>query len=696
MKKRKALKTLGIFLLSLQLVFSQEIDPSKIDIVRDAYGVPDIFAKTNREAAYGVAWAQCEDNFKTLQDLMITVSGIHSKYDNKGIIFDLTYQMYDFEGLIQSQYSKDITPELESILEAYCLAINQYAKTHPEKVVYKELFPLSPKQILKVYSMALFAPTAFPSIAKVFKNKTLDTRKILVDATQKGSNAFALSSPKTADGKTYLIGNPHQPIGGPYEFWEVGVHTEEGLDIHGVTFSGGGVFPTIGTTPNLGWTHTVNYLNNVDTYKLEMHPTKKNTYKYDEKWIELEEKTARITLHLGGMKIPLKKKYYLSQYGPTLKNKTGYYSVKSSVLSNLRHFEQWYEMAKSTNLEQFTKALEIQGIGFFTVTYADKEDNIFLLNNALIPIRDESFDYTEVLVGNTSKNNWNAKQVHPIQALPWTKNPVSGYVYNTNNSPLSASSTGDNPKYEDFPKSFRIHKPDNSRSRVLYSLLENSPKISFEKAKEIRDNVYVDKNHLSEWNCMNCDVIPKLLAETPELAPAKAVYDKWNGEFSIDNKQAPLAAFAAMKITDYVYAEYANPDRDIPEEVLVQILLDSQKFLLKHYGTLEFPLGDLQKVSRFGEERPMYGCPFTLANSKFELQKDHTLKLIYGDTYIFYAKYGKQGLEELRTINTVGNSLEEGNPRSTNQMDLYVNKQTKNIELDKEKIRVNGTLSHPQ
>src|SRR6185369_7821847 len=43
------------------------ISPQNIDIVRDSFGIPHIFAKTDAEVAYGLAWATAEDDFKTIQ-----------------------------------------------------------------------------------------------------------------------------------------------------------------------------------------------------------------------------------------------------------------------------------------------------------------------------------------------------------------------------------------------------------------------------------------------------------------------------------------------------------------------------------------------------------------------------------------------------------------------------------------------------
>ena len=59
-----------VFFMATLASFAQ-IDPSKIDIVRDHYGVPHIFGKTDPEVAYGLAWAQAEDDFETIQQSML-------------------------------------------------------------------------------------------------------------------------------------------------------------------------------------------------------------------------------------------------------------------------------------------------------------------------------------------------------------------------------------------------------------------------------------------------------------------------------------------------------------------------------------------------------------------------------------------------------------------------------------------------
>ena len=57
---------IGLLLAPILTLFGQ-INPQNIEIVRDAYGVPHIYAKTDAEVAYGLAWAHAEDDFETIQ-----------------------------------------------------------------------------------------------------------------------------------------------------------------------------------------------------------------------------------------------------------------------------------------------------------------------------------------------------------------------------------------------------------------------------------------------------------------------------------------------------------------------------------------------------------------------------------------------------------------------------------------------------
>jgi len=51
-----------LFLFFTSSIFAQ-INPDDITIIRDQWGVPHIYAKTDAQVVYGLAWASAEDGF---------------------------------------------------------------------------------------------------------------------------------------------------------------------------------------------------------------------------------------------------------------------------------------------------------------------------------------------------------------------------------------------------------------------------------------------------------------------------------------------------------------------------------------------------------------------------------------------------------------------------------------------------------
>ena len=132
--------------------FSQNIDPKKIDIVRDKFGVPYIFSKTNAEAAYGLAWAQCEENFKTMQEFFAISRGMNGRLNGKsGAVTDFIGSIFEFEKIIDERFDKDISPEFHKVLSGYVQGMNAYMAAHPEQMILKNQKPITEKDILKGY-----------------------------------------------------------------------------------------------------------------------------------------------------------------------------------------------------------------------------------------------------------------------------------------------------------------------------------------------------------------------------------------------------------------------------------------------------------------------------------------------------------------------------------------------------------------
>ena len=193
-----------IFLLTSSPILGQ-INPQNITIARDKYGVPHIFTKTDAELAYGLAWAHSEDDFKTIQQSYLAGNAILSKHIGlKGSGADFLAQFIRSDEIVERDYEKKISPEYKKVLEGYSEGINSFAEQNPNKVLHPDLFPVTPKKMLKYAHLQLFISSEGDYwTEKIVKNdlnyKIIDQSIDLYSNQEKGSNTFAFNSSKTKD-----------------------------------------------------------------------------------------------------------------------------------------------------------------------------------------------------------------------------------------------------------------------------------------------------------------------------------------------------------------------------------------------------------------------------------------------------------------------------------------------------------------
>ncbi len=146
------------FLLLLTLHASAQINPDNITIARDSFGVPHIFAPTDPETAYGLAWAHAEDDFGTLQ--LVVLSGqarLGKVLGRKGAEADYVVNLLRCRQLVDEQWNT-LSPDFVALVKGYVAGLNAYAKAHPGEVKYKKTFPFSEKEYMTavIFSIAIF------------------------------------------------------------------------------------------------------------------------------------------------------------------------------------------------------------------------------------------------------------------------------------------------------------------------------------------------------------------------------------------------------------------------------------------------------------------------------------------------------------------------------------------------------------
>lgn len=652
-----------------------QVKPSQVEILRDSYGVPHIFGETDAATAYGLAWANAEDDFKTMQIGYLAGNGLLSKYMGlQGASADFVSQLIGGKEYVNAHYEKDISEEYKKVISGFSDGLNAYAAKHPKEVLLKELFPMTAKKLLTYTYLQLFVMSEADALVSAIAGNS--TSKLKPKKTVTGSNTFAFNSVLTADGATYLAINPHQPLEGPTSWYEAHLQSEEGTNIVGALFPGA---PSIllGTNESLGWAHTVNKPDKADIFALEMDPSKKDHYLVDGVSYVLEKFKAKLHIKFLGLRIPIKKKFYKSIYGPTLKNKEGVFAVRTPSLFEIRALEQWWRMNKAQNFTQFKEALEMMAIPGFNIGYADKNDTIFYVSNALIPKRAAGYDWTKIVPGNTKKTLWTEN--YAFKDMPQLLQPTSGYFYNTNHSPFISSGLDDRPKAEDFNKDMGFETFDNNRSERFAELVTNLKSIDFERFKKIKYDTQLPKQ--LAYPFMNIDSLWQLKAnEYPAIEGLIKEIQNWDKKADPDSYGAGAYAIFYYQVGKHL--SHLDSRRTFNKKQLATILKEVQSYMRKYFNKDRISLGEFTKVVRGAQELPSFGLPDVLAAMHGAPYKDGMRKIIAGESYIQLVKFSKEKTQ-IYSVVPFGSSNHPNNPHYADQLPLYMAGKTKEMPLEK-------------
>lgn len=665
-------------MLLIQWQLQGQIDPQNIEIIRDTYGVPHIYAPTDAEVAYGLAWAHAEDDFNTIQLSYLAGDAKLSRHLGlKGAPADFLQQLIEAHKTAEAQFHT-LDPKFIAVISGYAEGLNAYAAAHPKEVLVKQLFPVTPQTMVAYSQLQLFVSNgADQLVSKIVANTLPEPNEVTEPTT--GSNLIALSSKKTGEQATFLTINTHQPLEGPTSWYEAHLISDEGTNIIGALFPGAPCILT-GANQNLGWTHTVNYQDKADAFKLEMVNEKAKTYRVDSDILTLKQHKAKVYLKFLGLKIPVKRKFYTSVYGPTLKNKSGYYSVRTPSTTTIRALEQWWKMNKAASFSEFYGYLKMNALPGYNIGYADKNDTIFYISNGKIPVRAPGYNWKSTVPGNTYKTLWNT--YYPTEALPQVISPQSGFVYNANHSPFKSSGVEDNPNPVDFDPNMDYELYDNNRSTRLFELLNTPETINFEDFKTIKYDHTLPTP--LNYNYVNLNVVFEMRPEDyPDISELLQKIQGWNRAASIDSEGAGV--FGALYYTLRKAWPSLGPDKTFSEPQVHLALKSVKEELTSRFGTTEITLGQFQNLIRGRKNLPIWGLPDVITAMHGQPQENGPYRITNGESYIALIQFGPDKTE-YESVISYGNSNRSESPHYNDQMELYQNFKTKPMSFKREEV----------
>ncbi len=653
--------------------------PGKYDvrILRDVWGVPHIYGVRDADAAYGLAYAHCEDDWTYMEEAMLTVRGeLAAKRGRNWAKFDYLVQWFRVQDFTEELYDVALTPEMRGIAEAYAEGITHFAALHPDKMPHLRL-PVTGKDIIGgVMIKAPFFYELHHALLSVMDQSGISIDKsgaVAMKALEDnpfsqglpiGSNAWAVGPSRSADGATRLAVNSHMPWEGQVTWYEAHVTSEEGWDVIGATFPGG-PFIFKGHNANMGWTHTINRPGLADVYELTLHPDNPNLYELDGQWREFERGKAKMRVRLwGNLIVPVSKEMLWSEHGPAIRQGDKVFAIRFVGYGAADVMEQWRLMNKAQSLEDFLAAMNLMKMLSFNTLYADRKGNIFYAYVGKFPKRSPNFDWNAILPGNTSEAIWT--EFHPFSAVPQVLNPPSAFVQSCNSSPFHTTVGEGNPLPEQFSADMRIETQYTNRSRralALYGADESVTREEFYAYKY--DKTYDPESQVGLWLQ---EALAADLSGEPTLLQAQELLKNWN--LTADKKSVGAAlAMLAMELA---------PSHEGPESETeaVKRLRAAVALLLEKHNRLDVPWDEMLRLRRGDLDLGLGGCPDCLRAIDLRLQEDDRFVGINGDCFFQMVEWDADGNLRSESVHQYGAAATDADsPHYADQAPLFAAEQ---------------------
>lgn len=688
----------------------------QVTIIRDNWGIPHVYGKTDADAVFGLLYAQCEDDFKRIEMNYIEKLGRLSEIKGQGVLYnDLEIKLLIDTEEAKADYKK-APLWLKKLLNSYADAINFYLYKHPEVkpallTHFEPWFPLLwtdgsigaiSTADLTTGELKAFYSGNGDKVAYVEREKNVQT----------GSNGFAFAPSKTAAGNAILYINPHTTF---YFRPEVQVTSEEGLNVYGAV-TWGQFFVYQGFNEHCGWMHTSSNVDVADMYAEKIVDKKgKLFYEFDQKLVPVIEKEIIISYKENGKLIPKKFKTYFTNNGPIMAKRDGkWISLKSNNRSMTSLIQSWVR-TKSTGFEDYKKAMDLKANTSNNTVYADSKGNIAYWHGNFIPIRDKSLNWSKVIDGSISATQW--KGLHNVNETVHLYNPTNGWLQNCNSTPYTVA--GENsPKRENY---LPYMAPDGENFRGI-----NAVRIFSKGSQYTLDKVIADgyDTKLSIFEIL----IPSLITvyeknktEYPELNEAISILKNWDYYAKENSVATTLAVEWAYKLDPIIlkaYVDEGEPDqventKKFASNATANQMLPQLQVVLKElnskWGTWKVAWGEINRFQRsngdidlkYDDAQPSLPIAFgpgswgSLPSFKSSYQKDSKKRYGYnGNSFVCAVEFGPK--IKAKSLLAGGNSGDSSSKHFNDQSEMYRNGSFKEVLFYKEDVIKNAEKTyHP-
>ena len=715
-----------LFLLFPFQIFSQSFSQQEINrwekqskqvtIIRDNFGIPHIYGKSDADAVFGLLYAQCEDDFKRVEMNYIEKLGRLAEVNGEKEIYnDLMIRLVIDSTEAMADYQK-APAWLKKLLIAFADGINYYLYKNPQTkpVLLSRFEPWYP--LLWTDGSIGAISTAGVSVAELKKFYAGDKLSQAMPKQKDeeiltGSNGFAFSPKITASGNSILYINPHVTF---YFRPEVHMVSEEGLNAYGAV-TWGQFFIYQGFNEKLGWMHTSSATDISDAYAETINKaTNGYTYLYNNNQKTVTYKKIDIKYKNGNELITKNIEALFTHHGPIMAKRDGHWISVKANNRDMNGLIQSWQRTKAKSFNEFKKVMDLLVNTSNNTVYADGEGNIAYWHGNFIPVRDTSFDWSKPVDGSITATEW--KGLHPVKESVHIYNPENGWIQNCNSTPFTAAGSF-SPDKKNYP-TYMAPDGENFRGINAVEVLSNNKNYTIDKVIAAG---YDTKLAAFEM------LVPSLVIafensdqqnySMNDFAKAIDILKQWDYKTSEQSIATTLAIEWGQKILPAIYA---SPGTDQVEKTANFIfeaspaqLLDPMKEVIKDlrnkFGKWEVAWGEINRFQRitgdvdlkYDDAQP--SLPVGFASSAWGMLPSYSSRYfpgtkkrygVNGNSFVCAVEFGKK--IKAKSLLAGGQSGDPKSPHFNDQALMYTQGKFKDVLFYKDDVIKNAEKTyHP-
>ena len=685
-----------------------------VEIIRDDFGVPHIYAKTDAEAVFGMLYAQAEDDFPRVERNYYWAIGRLAEVEGEGaLISDLRARLYMTEAEARAEYAK-VPDWLGALCQAWADGLNYYLATHPD-VTPKLITKFEPWMTMYFFEGSIggdIEQIPLGGIRAFYGDGTpKDAPRIIEDTSEPGgSNGFAISGQHTASGDAMLLINPHTSF---YFRGESHVVSEEGLNAYGAT-TWGQFFIYQGFNEHTGWMHTSTYADFIDQFVEDVFEQDgKLYYTYGNEKREVEVSSVTLKYKDGEGISERTFPMYRTHHGPVTHMQDGKWVSTKINWDPVNALRQSFFRSKQNDHAEFREMMNIRTNSSNNTVFADSSGNIAYYHGNFMPKRDPQFDYSKPVDGSNPATDWNG--LHTVDETVTVTNPPNGWIQNANSTPFTSAGEH-SPKREDYP-AYMAPDAENFRGVHAVDLLgkmeDNGDKLTLDGLIALSYDPYLEGMDVMIPGLERAHT--QLDLDLPREAEAIDLLGAWDRTVTADSLAMSIAHFYAVNLATAgaKYGDLSRMERLIhmsrneDPAIVLNVLIETLNQMTEDFGTWKIPWGEVNRFQRlsgdidagFDDSQP--SIPVGLASSRwgalaaYGARAGENTKKIYGyrgNSFVAVVEFGER--LKAKTLLAGGQSNDPASPHFDDQAERYVNVQFKDVPFYREDVEARAVRTY--